>query len=149
MSRSKERVCKVCGAAVADDARFCHVCGASIAGPEEENPAILEMVEQFKNRLREYPEDATAHYNLALAFIMLGRFGAAVQALEKVIQLEPSFLDAHFQLVRAYVALGNLEAARNALSNMERIAPNSSKTKHASRLLEREMAKRGEKSKGA
>lgn len=149
MSHSEERVCKVCGAVVADGARFCHVCGASIAESEEENPAILEMVEQFKNRLREHPEDATAHYNLALALIMLGRFGAAVQALEKVIQLEPSFLDAHFQLVRAYVALGNFEEARNALSNMERIAPNNSKTKRASRLLRREMAKRGEKSKGA
>lgn len=139
----KGQVCEVCGEIIPKRAIFCPMCGARIADKQtmDVNPAVVDMVEQFKKRSDEHPEDAAAHYNLALALIMLQRWGAAVQALERVRQLEPSFLDAHFQLVRAYIALGNLDAAKAVVSEMGQMAPNDDRTKRAAKLLRRALSK--------
>lgn len=142
--------CKVCGSPVPQSAVFCPMCGARLEheGREGVNPAIVEMVEQFSKRVNEHPEDAAAHYNLALALIMLRRWGAAAQVLEKVIQLEPSFLEAHFHLARSYIALGNLDAAHSVVSQMMRQSPDDRRTKRALRLLQRAHAKQAEKMSG-
>lgn len=139
--------CNVCGSRAPKGAIFCPMCGARLELGESEgvNPAVVEMVEQFSKRVSEHPEDATAHYNLALALIMLRRWGAAAQALEKVIQLEPSFLEAYFHLVRSYIALGNLNAAQVVVSQMMCQSPHSEKTKRALKLLQRARARQAGK----
>ncbi|MCS7254120.1 MAG: tetratricopeptide repeat protein [Armatimonadota bacterium] len=144
MKDDNNNTCKVCGAAVPKAAIFCPMCGARLERERQgdANPAVVEMVEQFSKRVSEYPNDAAAHYNLALALLMLRRWGAAAQSLEKVIQLEPSFLEAYFYLARVYIALGNLDAARAVVSEMMKQAPDDERTKRALKMLQRASEKR-------
>jgi tetratricopeptide (TPR) repeat protein len=119
--------CPVCQADLPDGAKFCPQCGARVGEVEEINPALLALAEQYERRLRENPKDATTRFNLALTYIRLKQWGAAIQQLELVCQQEPDFPDAWFLLAVAYGNIGQKEKSRELLSEFVRRFPDHPK----------------------
>jgi len=119
--------CPVCQTDLPEGAKFCPQCGARVGEVEEPNPALLALAEQYERRLRENPRDATTRFNLALTYIRLKRWGAALQQLELVCQQEPDFPDAWFHLAVAYSNIGQKEKSRRLLSEFVRRFPNHPK----------------------
>jgi len=119
--------CPVCQADLPDGAKFCLQCGARVGEVEESNPALLALAEQYERRLRENPKDATTRFNLALTYIRLKQWGAAIQHLELVCQQEPDFPDAWFLLAVAYSNIGQKEKSRRLLSEFVRRFPDHPK----------------------
>ena len=72
--------CPVCRNRVPEAAQFCPHCGARVS-EEEVNPALLALVTQYEQRLRENPKDTTTRFNLALTYLRLQRWGGAADQL--------------------------------------------------------------------
>ncbi len=119
--------CPVCKSSVPENAKFCPQCGAKISEGEGINPALLALAGQYERRLRENPKDTTTRFNLALTYIRMKRWGAAVQQLEIVRQQEPDFPDTWYLLAVAYKGLGQTEQARLVLSEFIRCFPDHPK----------------------
>lgn len=135
----RPKTCPICSESVPMGAAFCPKCGARLTKgiSEEVNPAVMDLIAQFERRVRNNPKDAAAYYNLALAYITAQRWGAAVQALERLRELEPDYIDGLFQLVRAYIRIGNVDAAEHIAMHMTNVAPKDHKTERARRLIRR------------
>jgi len=52
----------------------------------------------FDEALTHFPQDAVLHFNRAIAFEELGRFGDAEQSYKRCLELDPSYADAHHNL---------------------------------------------------
>ncbi len=107
--------CHVCKSSVPEDAKFCPQCGAKLEEGEEPNPALLALIDQYEGKLRENPKDTATRFNLALTYIRLKQWGAAIQQLEIVKNQEPDFPDAWYLLAVAYQNLGQKEQAKSVL----------------------------------
>ncbi len=110
-------VCPVCRRSLPAEAQFCPYCGAKIGTEEveETNLALLDLLAQYERRVRENPKDTASRFNLALTYLRMKRWGAAVQQLELVCQSEPDFPDAWYWLAVAYHHLGRKEDAHALL----------------------------------
>ena len=53
-------------------------------------------VEDLKEDVRKYPNDALAHYNLGLAYYDLGQYKEAVASYKEAIRIKPDYANAHF-----------------------------------------------------
>ncbi len=125
--------CPVCQAELPEGARFCLQCGAKVAGGEEPNPALLDLVAQYERRLQQNPKDTTARFNLALTYIRLKQWGAAIQQLELVRQQEPDFPDAWYLLAVAYHNIGQKGRTKELLNEFVRRFPDHPKAIELSR----------------
>lgn len=119
--------CPICQGELPEDSKFCPHCGARIVVEEEQNPVLLALAEQYERRLNENPKDAATRFNLALTYIRLKRWGAAIQHLELVRQQERDFPDAWLLLVTSYNAIGQKDKARELLSEFIRHFPDHPK----------------------
>jgi len=119
--------CPVCQAELPEGAKFCFRCGAKVEEGEEPNPALLDLVAQYENRLRQNPKDTATRFNLALTYLRLRQWGAAVQQLELVRQQEPDFPDAWYLLAVAYRNIGEKELSQKLLSEFVRRFPDHPK----------------------
>jgi tetratricopeptide (TPR) repeat protein len=72
------------------------------------------LAEEYRKAVADRPDDADAHYSLALALFYNERWAEAVVHLERVIELSPQFADAYARLVVCRAALGELEEAWQA-----------------------------------
>lgn len=109
-------VCPLCKSSVPENANFCPQCGAKIAEGEEPNPALIALIDQYERRLVENPKDTATRFNLALTYIRMKRWGAALQQLEILRNQEPDFPDAWYLLAVAYFGLGQREQAKKVLA---------------------------------
>lgn len=66
---------------------------------------------------------ASSHYNLGVAFLMMGQGGKAVDALRRSIEANPQNPEAIFNLGFAYLSIGNKTAAREQAHALRRIDP--------------------------
>ena len=57
-----------------------------------------EAIEVFKQAIHIKPDDAKAHYNLALAYGKLGRYDKAIEAYKQAIRINPDDVDAYYNL---------------------------------------------------
>jgi Tfp pilus assembly protein PilF len=111
---------------------FCPACGARLK-VKEISPAVSRMIEDYRKRLSTKPEDADAHYNLALAYLEAEEAQLAEAELRRVIELEPEFADARVRLAIIYLRRGEKEAARSELEKALQAEPENAAVK---RLLE-------------
>jgi tetratricopeptide (TPR) repeat protein len=93
------------------EANFCSRCGARL---REGTAAIDRMIEDFRRRLEDDPDDADARYNLGLAFRVKGDDALAIVELEQARQQSPGVADIEAELAEAYRAVGRMEEARAA-----------------------------------
>jgi tetratricopeptide (TPR) repeat protein len=72
------------------------------------------MIDDFRRRLEDYPDDADARYNLGLAYRVKGQDELAVVELEQASRQSPDVADIEAELAEAYQKLGRTEDARRA-----------------------------------
>jgi tetratricopeptide (TPR) repeat protein len=65
-----------------------------------------KAISLFKRGLRDSPEDAGLWFNLAVVHLKLGDNSAALSALERTVQAEPTHLTANFALGQLYAQSG-------------------------------------------
>src|SRR5262249_45886032 len=99
---STAMACPDCGVTNAADHNYCKHCGRPLkvvpvdqdlaSGPAE------RARDHFRSLVEAYPDNATAHFNLGVAYYHLGQVGNAVRAFERAVQLDDTMPAAHFQL---------------------------------------------------
>ncbi len=71
----------------------------------------LELLEEF---LEENPNDSFTRYAIGLERLNLGQYQQAIEAFEKLVELDPDYIATYYQLGRAYEATGRTELAERA-----------------------------------
>lgn len=71
----------------------------------------LELLEEF---LQENPNDSFARYAIGLEHLNLGQYQQAIEAFEKLVELDPDYTATYYQLGRACEAAGRTEQAERA-----------------------------------
>src|SRR5258708_5598395 len=82
-----------------------------------------EAEEAYRRGLSYTPDDAPAHYNLAMLFLEQNRLTEAEQSLCRVIALQPKDGEANFLLGNVLAGLGQPEQALECYRNAARIKP--------------------------
>ena len=54
-------------------------------------------IEFYKEKVRENPDDAEAHYNLGNAYYDLGRHQEAIESYKQAIRIDPDYREARNQ----------------------------------------------------
>ncbi len=72
---------------------------------------INERIEQFKNMAEADPDNELGHFSLGKAYIDAERYGEAVEPLQRVLQLNPTFSKAYQFLAQAQVSLNQRSEA--------------------------------------
>jgi Flp pilus assembly protein TadD len=121
--------CQSCGADLADDANFCPKCGASVR-----TTAVDDMVEDARRALSQNPNDASARYNLAIAYKLGGLADLALQELARVADQQPDFADVHYEIGVLQAQAGRPKEATAALTRALSLDPGNSR---AQRLLQK------------
>ena len=88
-----------------------------------------------------------AYYMSARALDKLGRFGEAIQALEKTVRIAPGFTEAYFSLGDFYYKAGRYEKARAAFLRVLRDKPDEPRTRAYLYLVESTLKARLERKK--
>ena len=101
-------------------ANFCSKCGTRLGAG---TAAIDRMIEDFRRRLEDAPEDADARYNLGLAYRVKGQDELAIIELEQARQQSPDVADIEAELAEAYHNLGRIEEARQAAERALALEP--------------------------
>lgn len=73
---------------------------------------MTERIEKIKRMLQAEPDDAFLQYGLAMEFVSAQRYGEAVEAFRKCVELDDSNLPAHVEAAKAMRSAGDLKAAR-------------------------------------
>ncbi|MDH4179889.1 MAG: tetratricopeptide repeat protein [Armatimonadota bacterium] len=121
--------CPSCGRELSDDANFCDKCGASLG-----SSAISQIIDDAKKAISANPNDASARYNLAIAYKLGGMEDLALEELSRVAELQPDFVDVHYELGVLHAKSGRTEQAIGALSRAVELGPGHAR---AERLLRR------------
>jgi len=121
--------CPNCGREVHEGMNFCGHCGASL-----QSGAIDAMIEDARRTLSQNPDDASARYNLAIAYKLGGMLDLAVEEFERVAQLQPDFVDVHYETAVLHAKLGRRDKAAAALKKALDLDPHHGR---AQQLLQR------------
>jgi len=116
-----------------EEANFCAACGAALR-----SPAIAAMIEDARRAISRQPDDASARYNLALAYKLAGTDELALAELVRVVELAPDFADAHYEIALLKAKSGRMGEAEEALSRALELDP-----EHAGARRLRERLRRG------
>jgi Flp pilus assembly protein TadD len=77
----------------------------------------------YETMIREYPDDADLHDDVAVLYLELGKPDAAVTHFETSLRLRPDSAPAHFNVGTALAVAGRLEPARTALERALHLRP--------------------------
>jgi len=121
--------CPTCGRNVEGGINFCPACGASL-----HSPAVAAMIQDALKLLSEKPNDASARYNLAIAYKLAGSDEMAMEEFSKVAQFQPDFADAHYEMGALHAKHGRRSEAVAALTRANELDPENARI---ARLLER------------
>ena len=89
---------------------------------------------EWEAAVREFPDAAELHANLAVAYYQQGRLAEAVRELETAVRLQPDYLDALSSLGVLREALGDAPGARTAWERVLQLDPNHAEARR--RLLQ-------------
>ena len=70
-----------------------------------------QVLEPDPSKYAGFPTLPDLHYDLALAYHNLGRYGDAIKELKEATTLKPDFVEAYYGLALAYIALGDRKSA--------------------------------------
>ncbi len=117
--------CSICGELATAEATFCSRCGARLVATDQpiDSAAMRDIAQELQQTLRDHPDDADAHYQLALAFMYDGRWGPAAEHLIEVTRLAANFADAYANLALCLAHLGKIEHATQAIEAALRLDP--------------------------
>ncbi len=121
--------CSTCGSEVEAGANFCAKCGASM-----HSPAVAAMIHDALKTLGQTPEDASARYNLAIAYKLAGSDDMAIEQFTKIAELQPDFADAFYEIGALHAKYGRRSEALAALTRARELDPDN---RRVIRLLER------------
>ncbi len=121
--------CPTCGREIEAGANFCPTCGASL-----HSPAVAAMIQDAHKTLAQNPDDASARYNLAIAYKLAGMDEMAVEQFAKVAELQPDFADAFYEVGLLHAKRGRRSEAVAALRRAQELDPGNERI---ARLLER------------
>jgi len=79
-------------------------------------------------------------WNLGHAYFLTGRYGEAIETLNRVLDRNPGFLPAHAYLAASYSELGRKEEARAEAAEVERLSPEISTEAWRQRLPYKDQA---------
>ena len=93
-------------------------------------------LEDAKERVRQNPNDAEAHFNLGLAYRKSGQ-------IQEAIRIKPDHADAHYNLGLAYYDLGRYQEAIASYKEALRINPDLTIARNNLNKLEQKTADEG------
>ena len=85
-----------------------------------EMPKVIEVLEATA---RLYPQDYVPHNNLALQYLLLGRFEDARKEAQAAVQLSPTNISALDNLTGAFLGLGRLDEAQQIANQIKAVHP--------------------------
>ena len=68
-------------------------------------------IEDAKEEVRKYPDDAKAHFLLGYAYGELGKYKEAIESFKQAVRLDPDAAVAHLNLGLVYVFLNDRASA--------------------------------------
>jgi tetratricopeptide (TPR) repeat protein len=104
-----------------------------ISGIKTEERKDGEAEEWMKKALAKSPNDPTAYEHLAENYVAMQRFGDAIAAYEKTVQLDPHNSKAQFALAQLYVQGGQPMKAAELLRKVLRTSSDEETIGHAGR----------------
>jgi len=129
--------CRSCNSEVPQGAAFCPKCGArQEAGAEFET--IDRMIEDYRRRLDDKPDDADARFNLALAYKHKGLDELALAELARLRDETEGFVDLEYEMAALYLRRGELDQAREAAQRALAIEPDHRSAKRVLARIEQE-----------
>jgi len=129
--------CRSCNSEVPQGAAFCPKCGArQEAGAEFET--IDRMIEDYRRRLDDKPDDADARFNLALAYKHKGLDELALAELARLRDETEGFADLEYEMAALYLRRGELDQAREAAQRALAIEPDHRSAKRVLARIEQE-----------
>ncbi|MCP4566861.1 MAG: tetratricopeptide repeat protein [FCB group bacterium] len=90
---------------------------ASVAGDRD------EAISQLEEALKEFPEEKTAHFQLAQYKIIRRNYDEAIGHLKRAIEIDPLYKTAYNKLAYFYSYIGDLENAILAVDKYVTLAP--------------------------
>ncbi|MGE5339924.1 MAG: fused MFS/spermidine synthase [Candidatus Omnitrophota bacterium] len=77
----------------------------------------------FLKRVKQHPEESSAHYNLGFIYSKENNLPMAVEEYKKAISLKPDFAKAYADLANAYIDLGKYDLAEEKLLALKEMNP--------------------------
>jgi len=81
------------------------------------------MIQDAQRALAKNPDDASARYNLAIAYKLGGMDDLAIEQLRRVAELHPDFADVHYELGVLHAKRGRKAEAIAALTRARELDP--------------------------
>ena len=111
------------GTADANDAESLYIAGVQQLWQENWAAALV----YFQKAIAKNPQYAEAHYNLGVAYGILGRYEEEIGAYKQAIRIKPDYNKAQYNLGVVYGSLGRYQEAIEAFKQAIRIKPDDSK----------------------
>jgi rhomboid protease GluP len=86
---------------------------------------VDKMITALQKKVRQYPNDASAHYALARSYFAKGQLTQGEDELKRVLQLEPQNTAARMNLGAAYLSQEQPKEAQDAFSQVVAQEPNN------------------------
>lgn len=83
-----------------------------------------KSVETLTAWANQYPNDYIPHNNLALSYLMIGRFEDAQREAQRSIELSPSNVSARDNLIASFIAQGKVDEAEQSVNELAKINAN-------------------------
>lgn len=86
---------------------------------------IDKVVEVLQTWARLFPNDFIPHNNLALNYMLVGRYEEALKESQEAVRLNPNATSARENLIGSFLALGRFDEANQALEELRALYPAS------------------------
>ena len=97
--------------------------------PKRSQDELLNLLEKYKEAVRNNPQDGMGHYNLGEVYIELSRFAEALSPLKEAVRINPKLRSGYYQLGFALVQLGRDDEALEPLERALQLDPKTQVTR--------------------
>jgi tetratricopeptide (TPR) repeat protein len=121
-----------------------HADALNLLGMLAHQARRAEAVEILRRAVAARPGDGTIHYNLGVAYQVLGRLPDAVACYREALRLQPAHADAHHNLGDALLTQGDHAAAQASLEQAVRLRADFAEAHNKLGIAYREQQKKDE-----